>query len=460
MSRGTPTLQRRSQFHAYWGSYSDASSLPNASGNPLVALHALLESGDWAYSQADETLFVCTDSGFAGGGDAVWDALATGSTTIRDAHEIVVGSSASPYNDTSDDADFLDPGDGSGIAAALSEASTRGYPLDVRLRPMQTNLDAANLPLAVPSNVRLIGAGSQGEAESSLTQATILQGPTTGEQTILELQQGAQLESLHVVSPAPTGSTSSSRNAVIFCLSAGEQRIVDVTGEQNGSTDRTALNFLTVDIGDGVVIRQCRFDVEDAQVDTGNRSRCIRIEEHSQVLRSPTQVIECVLKNADTGVQSLTDNVQVLACTITATINGVRIFPQVPAGGDPWRGILVADCDIRLNTGVDPLVDHHGIRLNSNSTEIIEHARIVDNYIFLQQTSTTTEGISVAGDERGPIINGNAVDAGNFAGSTGLLIGAGVTDAIATSNYLKRAATPLSDSGTNTIVGGAQTNQV
>jgi hypothetical protein len=173
MATRTPGLQSRSQYHAYWGIYSDGSTgLPNQSGNPLSSPGELdkLEAGDTAYSGevGNAGLYVCTDPG----GDsatpaATWVMLASGGAvtqTIRDAHQIVVGqNTAAPFSDVVGvDADFVDSGDGAQLQAALSSAAAlitgSRRAVDVRLRPCNITVPVATPSLSMAADIKLVGA--------------------------------------------------------------------------------------------------------------------------------------------------------------------------------------------------------------------------------------------------------------------------------------------------------------
>lgn len=73
MSTKTPGLQQRSQYHAYWGRFADASALPNASGAALSDPEfSKLEAGDVAFTDDAVLLYLCVSPGTVGGGDALW----------------------------------------------------------------------------------------------------------------------------------------------------------------------------------------------------------------------------------------------------------------------------------------------------------------------------------------------------------------------------------------------------
>lgn len=163
-STSFPTGQTRQQYQRNWGNYVSSATLPNAAGNILTTAQFKLEAGDVAYVATSATTgdqWLCVDAGTAGGGDAVWVMFSAGQTD-RFAPKYLVGiepnDSAAAY--ASDGFFyFSDPGDGTGLEAALLAAA--GDPGDVWVRPGTIILDSAAvaLPLAVPASVTLRGSG-------------------------------------------------------------------------------------------------------------------------------------------------------------------------------------------------------------------------------------------------------------------------------------------------------------
>lgn len=89
MSKRTPTLQSRSQFHSYWGQYTSTVTLPNAlywvgTSDQVAAL----EAGDTAFVTS-AGLFQCMDPGTPGSHDAVWTQI--GGTSSYSQAEIDFG---------------------------------------------------------------------------------------------------------------------------------------------------------------------------------------------------------------------------------------------------------------------------------------------------------------------------------------------------------------------------------
>jgi len=156
MATRTPSLQARSRFHHYWGQYATAATLPNATGNPIGAPYfAELEVGDVAYVTGLAELYQCTSVGTSGIGDAVWTSAGAGHQTAR----FIVGNALA--GDTIHTCDFLDPGNGTGLAAAITAATALGYGVDIFVRAGTITLNPAlvALPLVLPANCTLRGAG-------------------------------------------------------------------------------------------------------------------------------------------------------------------------------------------------------------------------------------------------------------------------------------------------------------
>ena len=155
----------------------------------------------------------------------------------RDAHRIVVGFDSVPYADTGTDADFLDPGDGTGIQAALVAAAALGFPCDIRLRPGTATLTAVTALLTVPAGCRLIGA--------EIGESTIIgyAGSLTVSQQMLALGVNAGVEHLTLTSPSPTVLGALAANGLIVGAAGSFVRHVKVTMNQNvDAPDRTVTN--------------------------------------------------------------------------------------------------------------------------------------------------------------------------------------------------------------------------
>jgi len=270
------------QSHAYWGQYlydaatapnsiagragsAGSKQLPNEQNNALGSPEfEKLRTGDiasTAFNSAISTgtapsslpeaeaqgLFVCVYPGTLSGGDAVWERLDEAVAvlqTIRDAHVIVVGqksilstlsSVAIPPLATNAlnlsvgvgdvvgvTCDYLDDGDGLELTLALSAASVAGANVDIRLRPCAIDLDPAIVPLALPANTRLIGAGGI-NASSKITGTNGKSGST---QCVITLDSVSSLEDLVIFSPAPLTTPGGTEQGVIEMIGNGDASVL------------------------------------------------------------------------------------------------------------------------------------------------------------------------------------------------------------------------------------------
>lgn len=307
MSTRTPGIQQRSQYQSYWGRFiwntagvlpsfggrtADPGSqgLPNAPNNIISAAeYVKLEAGDIAATASfsvptgtEYGLWTCIFPGTSGGGDAVWvrcDNTSSGGAiqTIRDAHVIVVAQQGGGFTPTTGvpvtdtllnlnpqvagiAADFIDTGDGAGLAAALTAATalSAATPCDVRLRPCDIDLASGAVlgPLAIPQNTSLIGA--------SATESTITGRVAVGQnQGVFTMAVGSSLERMRVISPAPTGGPIGS-GGIVQVLDAG-CRVIDcqINMETTALVARTTLfgvdTSTGANAGNAFVVRGTRF---------------------------------------------------------------------------------------------------------------------------------------------------------------------------------------------------------
>lgn len=295
MANRTPGLQPRNQYHRNWGNWTTWTSLsvgdlPNQTLNVLSGPeYTKLEAGDLAYvTTTNPGVYYCVSPGTDGGGDAQWAQLQAGASTvqtIRDAHQLVVAQDGggfvvstptSPANSVGISCDYLDAGDGLQLEAALAASSTLvtafGTGCDVRVRPCNIVLDVANLaavPLVIPANVRLIGAGGR-HGQASL----ITGGDGTGatSQRMFALSGNSSLENFHLISPPAAiipaaepgeGVVSAFQNALVRgCF-------IEVQG--NGAANRSfghaiAAGPLTANLVDGFEVDDCRFALANTTV--------------------------------------------------------------------------------------------------------------------------------------------------------------------------------------------------
>jgi hypothetical protein len=135
-----------------------------------------------------------------------------GGNNDRFAPKYLVGNTVAPFSDTPFMAGlapgfqyFPDPGDGTGIAAALAAAAN--VPGDVWMRPGLYDLDAGAVvaPLVVPTGVIVRGSGRD---------TTIIRARTSGDQGVFIVSEGGGLLDMTVDVPVASGATAGSTAAV------------------------------------------------------------------------------------------------------------------------------------------------------------------------------------------------------------------------------------------------------
>jgi hypothetical protein len=149
---------------------------------------------------------------------------------------VLAGDTATPYN-----ADgflyFPDPGDGTGIEAALGAAAL--LPGDVHVRPGTYDLaaGAAVAPLSVPAGVSVVGAGD----------GTVIVAKTTGDQGIFSLAGNNVVRDVQISVPAAAPGAGVGSTAVIL-VQGNKCTITRVKIEYSTeatSALRTAINIVS-----------------------------------------------------------------------------------------------------------------------------------------------------------------------------------------------------------------------
>ena len=385
MAKRTPGLQQRSLIHGYWGQFQydtsvppatfagrtgdvGSSLLPNAGTALPAAEFRKLEAGDTAATTdggivvgSQFGLWTCISAGTVGVGGAVWirldNATSTQTQTIRDAHRIVVGiagaSSGVPATDTllnlspyvaGVSADFIDGGDGAGLALALATAAAIGS-VDVRVVSGAIDLEVGliSTPLAVPPGCRLIGAGQ--------SQTSIL-GRSTADQGIFALSANSTLEDLTLDSPGPVSTPGTSLGVVQATgISAGNFAMKDVSIVMVDSVSRVAkIGIYAIAAGSGGA-KSCILNRVSVTVVSSLISGGISLEGY---VRSRIQ--DCTVSAATTAVR-LSSGLAPLsgneACSIS-NFKGYEILEtgiliETLTGQTPFYGISVSDSFIRFS---------------------------------------------------------------------------------------------------------------
>lgn len=390
MATRTPKLQRRSQYHSYWGQYSysigssppwddGSNGLPGAPGNPLSSPDdfARLEVGDIAATTGllgETGLWVCVST--PAFNTCVWRRLDNAGLqqTIRDAHMIVVAHQSGSFDLDSGtattnallninpqvagvSADFIDPGDGTGLASAIAAANaivgsvSGGAGVDVRLRPCNIQLDYV---LTLPHRVNLIGAGKG---------ASILRSSNL-EQRILNVSGSSTIRDLTLSSTPPdVDSLSPSGDGVLHIsgtLGTADYRDVyvdnvDVLANVGTSFHATARHGIVIDAAAvvNVHIHACRVRA-DSPYDDGLRvPQSVAIIDRSN--RSyQVSCVSCTFENFDIGFSTdagfgfFTGNVRFANCFFDK-IAQVGFLLRVNNGGQIF-GLEVSNTRILMQT--------------------------------------------------------------------------------------------------------------
>lgn len=135
-----------------------------------------------------------------------------------------------PAGDTLAECHFLDPGDGSGIVAAIAAAQSAGYPYpDVYVRPGTYNLGLGGPPptgmITIPSGIRVRGAGRQ------CVQVITADGTLGSNPHAFRLQEDAELFDVKVLAIPPADFAQTSTPSIVTVDSIGHVERVEVEFE-------------------------------------------------------------------------------------------------------------------------------------------------------------------------------------------------------------------------------------
>jgi len=216
-------------LHNFWGTTNPSTSagwvagdLPNEGATPSFQTPNL-QAGDFAYvatSPSTGSFYICTEPGLAFQTNAVWVEISNGPDKFAPKYlvgNVPAGDSATAYSSGG----FVyipDPGDGSGIASALSSAAA--VLGDVWIRPGLYDFGSGIvvMPLTVPPGCRVQGAG---------VRATTLRARPSGDQGVFVLpadlggNPGIQsVRDMELQAPSASGSGTGSE-AVILVQGGG-----------------------------------------------------------------------------------------------------------------------------------------------------------------------------------------------------------------------------------------------
>jgi len=292
---------------------------------------------------------------------------------------------------------FPDPGDGSGIAAAL--AAALAAPGDVQIRPGTYDLQLGGSPsaLVIPTGVKVRGAGP----------STIITGRVTGNQTIITLGVASELEDVRVnvigVFASPTNVNPGVIQAGGGLNAPSWLRRVDVQLQrQNPSVGPTRC---AVYVASGTVrVENCRFFLEGNSQDVGGVCAVFA----DGLTERVAQITQCIVVRVSSSYDSAfaateAANLYVSESTILNPSNA-GVLTSASTGA-----VLVAECVIRADAGGAAVsVDSTVLQLTNSRLGSLSGAPTGAALV-----STCTRGV-VSGNQ----INGNV----NTAGGTNHII--------------------------------------
>lgn len=190
-------------IHNFWGAADSAGTpwtagtLPNVAA-PLATL--TLQAGDFAYVAADSTFYLCTNPGTIGPfSAATWVPMLSGTASDKFAPKYLVGNTAngdSPVAYTNAGFRYIpDPGDGSGIALALSYANPADPDFvaegDIWIRPGVYDLNGSGsptIPMELAAGIVVRGSGNK----------TSILARNSGNQSVFSMKSSSELRDLRI----------------------------------------------------------------------------------------------------------------------------------------------------------------------------------------------------------------------------------------------------------------------
>lgn len=386
------------QEHRFWGRWDTAADLPNASGNAAGSpAYDKMRPGDKAWVGALLREFVLEDRGTLSGADAVWREVPQGPDAFGPT--IVVGNTAAGDPAVGKLAPFRyipDPGDGSGIATALAEASAAGGLGWVHIRRGSYLLDLPGSP-ALPLTIdgtRVTGDGNSTFLSMSASDRRVFAftsvppASTTGRPATLErLAIGWK-----AAAPGAVGTDLIDASACPRAVIEEVEVINTAAPAENGDETLTTIFHG----GNGVRFVNCRGINIDGN--TNITVVCFR-------LASPGGVIlNCVASGSNVGarLQSFFGKVRGL------TANGGTLFATATGIEASVLGVDIAGCNI----------------------------------------VSVTDGVVLESGAKG-VVRGNVFGAG--LPGDGIRVEAGATDCVVIGNVLN--GNPFVDAGTGTEAG-------
>jgi len=207
--------------------------------------------------------------------------------------------------DTAADCDFLDTGNGAGVAAAL--AATAGTTADVGIKTGVYDFSlpgAPVLPLAVPAAVRLHGSGRTALAGGPVTGTTFLMTPI--ERALFTVGTVGRVSDFTVILPA--AATPAVSGISVIDLVSGSPRAehiqIDFEGGEN-NPDETLLQAFR--LGPGASAFDCGTRADGGYSRLGGLLAAFQME-------SSTRILDCDGDNLDIGYRAVGSNYELVDC--------------------------------------------------------------------------------------------------------------------------------------------------
>jgi hypothetical protein len=429
----------------WWGQFDAVADLPNTAGADFQVND--LQAGDIAWVAAANQLYYCTDPTI---GAAAWAAIGGGGGSATDhfAPRIIVGNVLSGDPATPQVAPFRyipDPGDGSGIALALSEAAASEG--DVFVRSGAYTLPLGTATLDVPAGVTLRGAG-WGE--------TIITG-APDQRAVFRVGQLATLADLRIIMPLPASGATGDLVVELTGSSAGSATAVNVYVDASSGLQDPINESLIGGIGtlagapgavgaralDCVVLGGVYSFVDPA---SAKQFACYSFPDADQaVIRGQGLFGDYLLRLTDSASRCIVDlqGENYRTAIISGTWHQLRLTGITFAlsfVGDPTpyavQGVSMQRCDMTIvvqGSDIDPSVQ--ALVLDENS---------IGNRIALT-CETYGTGATVDGSKN--VLSGISVDAGLGSATDGIVFTAASSDNVLIGGVLD-AVTPITDAGT------------
>lgn len=333
-----------------------------------------------------------------------------GQTQDHQAPVIIVGNALS--GDALFVCDFLDPGDGSGIEAALAAATAKRGAIWIRAGVYDFNLGTVTGPLTIPTSWAVLGASAS---------SVELVARHTGEQELFILDPDSELRDVQITGQAATGAVTGTQYVTALDRTVLRSVRFDVTTDANG-TIKSALACS----GPDVRVDGCEFSVLGQ-----NQSLAI------VGTAVGTMIVGCRFTVDNGALLLIGDDAVVADCVGSgarfADVTGSRV------------GLDNVSWDVARGIG-QPAAGQACVTLADCALATISHLRLSNPFGVLER-GIQLGGLAAVVESRSIV---SACVLRGFA--VGVLVDANQQNDIVLGNTIQGATTPVSDLGTGTNV--------